>query len=278
MARQQRLERNLIKQAVAASGGTGMFGRMRTRAQTLFGRDQTTANHPKPEAREDGLGVPSETTAIESTQRRIIGRVRGGTIVTSIASDDTHINLGGDGKSNVDAWTKVTASEDVGASSGSSGQGHPDTGDANGPATAAIVPPKLTRTAPTPSGTMNVFPDMGTSESPADEAHPHLIRTDTPSPVEPDFTSTSGNNPAGGKLKHRPKSLALGHESDRTAKKLRQRAGGIRVGDREVLESNLPESRPQYNEENKPQDDRASDNRRSFGERASHEGASAEER
>ncbi|CAE6446434.1 unnamed protein product [Rhizoctonia solani] len=260
MARQQRHERDLIRRALAGSQGTGpsMFARVRARAQTIFGH-QTTPE-PRPEVREDGL--VEKGMLPEPEQQRIRGRVRGETIVgslhESIASDDTHIENG--------AGNHIGSSEKVGngygkaptddndASSGANADGkinghHLENAvRGSGPENShehfndqhhanSFAPPILTQTAPTPSPTMALLPEV--SESPADEMTPSSVG------LVPVTAPNSASVSARPKL--RPRSLALGHESDRDIRKTRARAGVIRAGDIEILENDAPEDDQESN-------------------------------
>ncbi|KAF8704583.1 TrkH potassium transport family, partial [Rhizoctonia solani] len=243
MARQQRHERELIRRAIAGSQGTGhgVFARVRARAQTIFGYQ--AAPEPRPEAREDGLAEKSALPEQEQHQR-IRGRVRGETIVGSlhetIGSDDTHIeddagnHLGNSEKFRNEYGKAPTDDNDAssGANNGGKINEHhlENAGRRSGPENShkhsndqyhvnSFAPPTFTQTAPTPSSTMTLLPEV--SESPADETAPSSLET-APVPA---------SNPASVPIrpKLRPRSLALGHESDRDLRKSRARAGDIEI-------------------------------------------------
>ncbi|CAE6462504.1 unnamed protein product [Rhizoctonia solani] len=239
MARQQRHERELIRRALAGNAGAGqsMFARVRARAHTIFGHQLPA--EPKPEAREDGLA--EKGVLPEPQQGRTRGRVRGETIVGSlhetIASDDTHIDDGagnhlGSSEKVGDGYGKTPtdgkdATSDANTDTKTNGY-QPDNGDrrsgpgnvhSNGQHATSFLPPTLMQTAPTPSPTLTLLPDV-VSDSPADEI----------------AQSNIGLAPMRPKLRQR--SLALGHESDRDIRKSR---GVIRAGGVELLESDVPE-------------------------------------
>ncbi|CAE6502603.1 unnamed protein product [Rhizoctonia solani] len=251
MARQQRHERELIRHALAGSSGTGpsMFARVRARAQTLFGHQPPA--EPKLEAREDGLA--GKAVLPEPEQQRTRNRVRGETIVGSIASDDTHVDDA--------AGNHVGSSEKVGNGYGKAPTDDNDTtSDANnhtktnghqpehadrrpGPGNAnshsndqhhanPFVPPTLTQTAPTPSPTLTLLPDV-VSDSPSDEI--------TLSNFGLAPATASNSAPAHTRPKLRPRSLALGHESDQDVRKSRARAGATRARGIESFENDTPE-------------------------------------
>ncbi|CAE6540859.1 unnamed protein product [Rhizoctonia solani] len=239
MARQQRHERELIHRSVAGRNtAPSMFARVRARAQTIFGYQPPADT--KPEAREDGL--VEKGVLPEPQQERTRSHVRGETIVGSIGSDDTHVDDG--------AGNHAGSSENVGNGNGKAPTDDKDaTSDANahtrtspdnvhrplGPGNAGVhsneqhvnsfVPPTLMQTAPTPSSTLALLP---VSDSPANEiTHSNLV------PLAESHSATTSTRP-----KLRPRSLALGHESDRDIRKSRARAGVIRAGG---VESDIPE-------------------------------------
>ncbi|KAJ1300823.1 hypothetical protein OPQ81_002463 [Rhizoctonia solani] len=250
MARQQKHERELIRRALAGSNGTApsMFARVRARAQTLFGHQAPTES--RPEARDDGLA--EKGILPEPQQQRTRNRVRGETIVGSlhdtIASDDTRIDdtagnhagssekLGsGYGKApiddndatsgaNTDMKTNGHQPQDV---DGRSGPGNQNVDSNAQYHMNSFVPPTLMQTAPTPSPTLALLPDV-VSDSPSDEITPSNLGL---APV-----TASDSAPAHIRPKLRPRSLALGHESDRDLRKTRARAAGV-----EVVGSDTPE-------------------------------------
>ncbi|CAE6405755.1 unnamed protein product [Rhizoctonia solani] len=243
MARQQRHERDLIRRALAGNAGTGpsMFARVRARAQTIFGHQAL------PEAREDGLA--EKGVLPEPQQGRTRGRVRGETIVGSlhetIGSDDTHVNdgagnhLGSSEKVGNGYGKRHTDDKDATSDDNADMNHQPDDRDRrSGPGNSNVhsndqfVPPTLMQTAPTPSPTLTLLPDV-VSDSPADEMAQSNIG------LAPTTASHSPLAPARPKL--RPRSLALGHDSDRDVRKSRSRAGVIRVGGVDIVESDVPE-------------------------------------
>ncbi|CAE6427706.1 unnamed protein product [Rhizoctonia solani] len=250
MALQQRHERALIRRAITGSqgAGPGMLARVRARAQTIFGHQ--AAPEPKPEAREDGLAEKSMLPT-EPEQQRMRGRVRGETIVGSIhtiGSDETHIeadagnHLGSSEKLGDEYGKAPTDDNDAisGASTDGKINGHhlENAVRGSGPENShehfndqhhvnSFTPPTLTQTAPTPSPTMALLPEV--SESPADESNglaPETVSNSAPAHVRP---------------KLRPRSLALGHESDRDIRKTRAMGGTTRPGDVEIVQSDAPE-------------------------------------
>ncbi|KAG8748923.1 hypothetical protein FRC11_011741 [Ceratobasidium sp. 423] len=201
MARQQRHEKELIRHALVGSSGTGpsMFARVRARAHTLFGHQPPV--EPKPEAREDGLA--EKAVLPEPEQQRTRNRVRGETIVGSlhetIASDDTHIddaagNHVGNGEKVGNGYGKAPtddndATSDANADVKTNGH-HPEDADRrSGPGNAndhhhvnSFVPPTFTQTAPTPSPTLTLLPDV----VPSPNGHGILVHS-------PNYPSPSPN-------------------------------------------------------------------------------------
>lgn len=239
MARQQRHERDLIRDAVSAGrAGTGMFGRIRTRAQTILGWEPTPIIQITPEAREDGLGTQGDVSNSPEVQTK--GRVRGGTITThttqdAIGSDDTHImpeptfGNGAGGEKAGNGSGKMLAD----GSSGADGEHQPERNtevvDGNNNTRVngrSFIPPTFIQTAPTPSSTL--LPDLGTTDSPADErAHPTDDR--------------NVGAVSDGRSRLRPRPLAVGHESDRNIRSMGDRPEGIWAGDNALVESESPE-------------------------------------
>ncbi|KAG8704125.1 low affinity potassium transporter [Ceratobasidium sp. 394] len=239
MARQQRHERELIRPKPQPAG---RFERMRTRAATILGFEQPAPAPIINEAREDGLGTNEKEKSEEKEKRaRTKGRVRGETIATASIHEDGLDETGGNGGKHVNERADASSgangypSEHRDENANGVGNGHYHA-NGNGYPNPLVPPPAFTETAPTPSPVRAVLPELGEvdSPSPVDDARADYISPSSRAPQTAHPGSTPHSRP-------RPRSLALGHESDRHIRRLNHGAGAIRVGDVDLVESNQPE-------------------------------------
>lgn len=216
MARQQRHERDLVRMKRSGTQSSGIFQRARTRAQTFLGWQPTPIIEPRPEAQENGLDVREKGGDGDEK-----GRERGESTVTSV-----HKVVSSDPSSEESANAQETAAN-------GNGVAHPNS---NGyslaylPNNVASPPPTFTQTAPTPSPTLGILPEVGVTDSPADELE-DPTRSHPPhgsNKIDP-ATPTDRNRP-------RPRSLAVGHESDRNVKKLGNWRMGEGAGEEQIAE------------------------------------------
>lgn len=251
MSHQQRRERALI---IPKPQAPGPFERMRTRAATILGR-------------EDGLGAELEQEKEKRAKTK--GRVRGETIVTPSMHDAIGERSDESGQSGGN--DEKHGNGRVGASSGANGHGYPSgygaenghengngyhyangNGHSNLPNNPPLPPPTFTQTAPTPPPPRTILPELGETDSPSpgDDTRGDYV---APSPHVRVAPAASA--------RPRPRSLALGHESDYYRKRhLRDRSGTIRVGDVYITEDEEPEGGE--NDEKKSEDVEGRDNER----------------
>ncbi|QRV85534.1 potassium/sodium transporter [Ceratobasidium sp. AG-Ba] len=229
MARQQRRERALVSPKPPVS----RLERMRTRAATMLGFEQPVIH----EAREDGLGEKQ----VEEKEKRasMKGRVRGETIAMPptndpVREDSDDSGGGGDGNDEKHGNGHADVSSGGYTTENSNGNGHHHHENGHSNLTHPPPLPTLTETAATPSPPRAILPELG--------------ETASPSPAEDtrgDYVSPSSHLPSAVHSRPRPRSLAVGHESDRNIRKLgfRGRAGTVRIGDVELEQDNQPEGR-----------------------------------
>ncbi|KAG8719018.1 low affinity potassium transporter [Ceratobasidium sp. 395] len=257
-ARQQRHERELIrpKQPPPPS----RLQRMRTRAATILGFEQPAAPPITNEAREDVLGMNEKEKVEQEKEKRARtkGRVRGETIAISsvheVGSDEDgengekHVNGYGNGRT--DASSGANGRGDEKSNGFVNGHHHANGNDHT--SFSNPLPPTFTETAPTPSPPVRALPEL-------------TQQTESPSPAEDlrgDYVSPScrahpvprpAHSAPGASARPRPRSLALGHESDRNVRgrPWRERAGTIRAGDVDLVESDQPEGGDQSEDRDK---------------------------
>ncbi|KAG8737857.1 hypothetical protein FRC10_007589 [Ceratobasidium sp. 414] len=272
MARQQRRERELIRRDPQSAG---RFERMRTRAATILGFEQLAP--PPIEASEDCVDTNEKEKLEEKENRtRTKGRVRGETIATASAHEDGLDESGGNGEKDMNSY----GNERTDAGSGADGYSNEHPGEnanrvgnghyhanGNGHSNPPVPPPTFTETAPTPSPVRAILPELGEVGSPAPVDDTRADYVSSPSHAQPATRTTHPASAAHSGL--RPRSLALGHESDRNIRRLnhRERSGTIRISDVDLREGDQPEGGDENEDrdQNKDGDVGAKDNERAQG-------------
>ncbi|KAG9101222.1 low affinity potassium transporter, partial [Ceratobasidium sp. 370] len=179
---------------------------------------------------------------------------------------EKHVNNYGNERADASSGANGYPSEHQDENANGVGNGHHHA-NGNGHPNPPVPPPTLTETAPTPSPARAVLPELGEvdSPSPADDARADYVSPSSrahPAPRTTHPTLTARSRP-------RPRSLALGHESDRNIRRLnpRERSGTIRIGDVDFVESDQPDGGDEDEDRDRREDGDvgAKDNERTQG-------------